>query len=125
MQVENTEAEVQLWAPIQQLGTPWVENAEDHVVEIIFWICVVQLFFGALSGLNTCKNCESTYSEVEQDEEGAQVQIEVSAESSSNYMMNILIILIPILGILAVKLDCLEVLKVRYSPVLDFNLFLS
>ena len=110
MQVENTEIGFRMSEPIQQLGTPWVENAADRMVEIIFWLCVVQLVFGVLSGLNSCRG--TAYSELSQDEEtGGKIEIEVETESNNNHFLNFLIILIPILGILAIKLDCLEVLK--------------
>ena len=119
MEIENNT----IWGPTFQLGTPWVEHAKSHDVEIIFWICFVKIIFGVFSALATRLSnipTKSGYSGVVQNEEGRfgikQTQVTVGADNG--YWINIMQTVIPILGICAIKLDCVEVLKVSFRRLL-------
>ena len=47
------------WEPTNQLGTSWVPNAIPHEVQVIFWICVIQMVFVGLSIVHSiCRKTE-------------------------------------------------------------------
>jgi len=124
MEIENNT----IWDPSFQLGTPWVANAKSRDVEIIFWLCFVKIIFGVLSGLATRLSnirTKTVYTGVYRDEEGVEVElglgqrhVSVSVGADNGYSINIMQTVMPILGICAIKLDCLEVLKVSFRTVI-------
>ena len=117
MEIENNT----IWDPSFQLGTPWVANAKSRDVDIIFWLCFVKIIFGVLSGLATRLSnirTKTVYTGVYRDEEGVEVElglgqrhVSVSVGADNGYSINIMQTVMPILGICAIKLDCLEILK--------------
>jgi len=99
-----------IWEPTGQIGTPWVKNADANDVDVIFWLCFVKLIFGCLSALHAFCRRNQEYSELAQNDqkEGKRAQM----GNGTNYTINVLQVIVPVLGICAIKLDSMEILKV-------------
>merc|ERR1712130_66581 len=104
--------ELKPWSPTQHVGTSWVAAAEDHDVKVVFWLVVVQLVFAGLTVINwVCRARQ--YQEVPQEEEEEQdLKSKLKkVERQQVHWTSILSVVMPILGMCAIKLDSQEILK--------------
>jgi len=98
-----------IWEPTYQIGTPWVGNAEAHDVHVIFCICIVEIVFGILHAFSSICRMKRENPKI-RSEKWSTTKIEAVA----NYTIHVFQIYAPIFGICAIKLDCLQFMKVRF-----------
>jgi len=116
------------WKPTEQVGTSWVPMAEDHDVYVLFCLCIVKLVIGILSScsgyLREAQIPE--YSEIPDNNfwmsksypERLMSYLQVGFGRmlmGGAYLTNVYQLVVPVLGICAVKLDSQEFLKVCFS----------
>mgnify|MGYP000354871068 CR=1 FL=1 len=99
--------EMEDWKPEYQIGTPWVAHATGNDAKVILWLCSVQLAIGVLVA---CATSKKEFSKLDEDRIHETENISTKTQID---MFHIFKILAPMFGILAVKLDCLQLLKVN------------
>jgi len=111
--IQTSWGEKYWWPGEAQIGTPWI-NTVDGVVDrfigalglndkekgdigAIFWICVIQIVFAVLPGILACITPKR--------DDGRDTKSMASGNGSSFFAF-----LVGIMGVLAIKLDCKELL---------------